>query len=108
MCFCKLYLDSESEMVRWQARARSDQPREALSHKRIVIFFSRILEGLLFGGHLSNLVSRFLFYSFAEVRERRRRVEVDRENKVDISLQRTLRAHLGSVFMEVRDPKGPG
>ena len=31
---------------------------------------------------------------------------MDPENKVDISRERTLRAHLGSVFMEVGDPKG--
>ena len=39
-------------------------------------------------------------------REKGRRVEVDPENKVGISLERTLKAHLGSVFMEVGDPRG--
>lgn len=106
MCFCKLYLDSESEMVRWQARAIEPAVRSPQSHTSGHLLLSRIREGLLFGGHLSNLVPRFLFYSFAEVRERGRRVEVDPENKVGISLERTLKAHLGSVFMEVGDPRG--
>ena len=106
MCFCKLYLDSESEMVRWQARAIGPAARSPQSHTSGHFLLSRILEGLLFGGHLSNLVPGFPFYSFAEVRERGRRVEVDPENKVGISLERTLKAHLGSVFMEVGDPRG--
>ena len=77
--------------MRWQARAIGPAARSPQSHTSGHFLLSRILEGLLFGGHLSNLVPGFPFYSFAEVRERGRREEVDPENKVDISPERTLR-----------------
>ena len=87
------------------ARDRTSREKPSVTHEWSFSSFSHSRE-LLFGGHLSNLVPGFPFYSFAEVRERGRREEVDPENKVDISPERTLRAHLGSVFMEVGDPRG--
>ena len=65
------------------ARAIGPAARSPQSHRRGHFLLSRILEGLLFEVPIL-LVRR-------SKRERGRRVEVDPENKVDISLERTLR-----------------